>query len=378
MKQLVTMLFLFVGLYTAKGQISNISEEFLLPASLNDSSGAIFFNNTLITHNDSGGNNELYEIDLVSGLVTRTVAISGATNVDWEDITQDDSNIYIGDIGNNISGNRTDLKIYKISKNDYLNLDTVTAETISFSYSDQTDFTASSVNNTEWDAEALVSFDASNLILFSKNWVNGVTKGYLVSKTPGTYLLTPLATTLNHSDNDGLITGGTYNPLTAKLLLVGYSKILLPFVWECENFTGSDVFSGTNTQTSLLSAFNFEQTEAITFVNENNYYITSESFNLNGLSDSAKLISFSTNDVALSINTEYKTHDLALFPNPVNNFLHIKGSEIESVQVYDTKQVKLYDDNAFLIDTSQFSSGIYFVNVHFNNHTSVIKKIIKK
>lgn len=82
--------------------------------------------------------------------------------------------------------------------------------------------------------------------------------------------------------------------------------------------------------------------------------------------------------MALSINNEYKTHDLALFPNPVNNFLHIKVSEIESVQVYDSKQVKLYDDNAFLMDTSQFSSGIYFVNVQFNDHTAVIKKIIKK
>jgi hypothetical protein len=33
--------------------------------------------------------------------VLRTVAITNATNVDWEDIAQDASYIYIGDIGNN-------------------------------------------------------------------------------------------------------------------------------------------------------------------------------------------------------------------------------------------------------------------------------------
>ena len=371
MKQFITILFLLIGIFTAKAQITNISEVFALPLSLSESSGIIYFNNKLITHNDSGGNNALYEVDLTTGLVTRTVTILNTTNVDWEDITQDDTSIYIGDFGNNISGNRTDLKIYKISKSDYLSMDTVTAETISFSYSDQTDFTATST--TEWDAEALVSFDASNLIVFTKNWVNGITKGYLVSKTPGTYALTPLATSLNAN---GLITGGTYNPLSGKLFLVGYSSILQPFIWKCEDFTGNDIFSGTNTQTPLSSLL-FEQAEAITFTNENSYYITSETFN-HGISDYAKLISFSTNDMALSASSNLDQNQLELYPNPVEDFLHIKGTEIASVKVYDTKQVKLYEGHNFLIDMSKLSSGVYFINVHFNNHTSIIKKVIKK
>ena len=380
MKFAISISFFVFGLFGAFAQISNVQEEFPLPLSLNESSGIIYFNGKLITHNDSGGNNELYEVDLGTEAVTRTVTISGATNIDWEDITQDDTSIYIGDIGNNISGNRDDLKIYKISKTDYLSMDTVTAETIAFSYSDQTDLTATSANNTEWDAEALVSYDASNLIVFTKNWINGITKGYLISKTPGTHSLTPLTTTLN---SNGLITGGTYNPLSGKLFLVGYTAPVLPnplqpFVWKCEDFTGNDVFSGTNTQTSLSTPFNYEQTEAITYLDQDEYFITSEAFTVSILSDYAKLISFSTNDVALSMDDEYKTHDLSLFPNPVKDVLHIKGSEIASVQVYDTKQVKLYEGNNFLIDMSPLSSGIYFVNVRFNNHTSVIKKIIKK
>ena len=365
--------FFLLGMLNANAQISAATEKFALPESLSESSGVIYFNNKLVTHNDSGNNKELYEVDLVSGLVTRTITISNATNVDWEDITQDDTSIYIGDIGNNASGNRTDLKIYKISKSDYLSMNTVNAQTISFSYSDQTDFTAT--NETEWDAEALVSFDASNLILFTKDWINEITKAYLVSKTPGTYSLTPLATTLNAT---GLISGGTYNPLTGKLFLVGYTQALQPFVWESENFTGNDIFSGTNTQTSISSTFSFEQIEAITYTDENSYLVTSESFSVSIISDYAKVIEFSTDDMALSVNTIDNSHNLVLYPNPVSDLLHIKEGDFSLVEIYDTRLSLLYKGNTRSINMSRFNSGVYFVKVNLNDGSLLIKKIIKK
>ena len=167
--KVIIYVFIFVsGIITSAAQIVNPVEKFALPVNLSESSGAIFFNNRLVTHNDSGGENKLYELDTNSGLVTREITITNASNIDWEDITQDDSSIYNGDIGNNVSGNRTDLKIYKINKSDYLSSETVNAQTIAFSYSDQTDFTPKTANSTESDAEALVSFDATNLILFCK------------------------------------------------------------------------------------------------------------------------------------------------------------------------------------------------------------------
>lgn len=375
MKIIISISVFILGICNVAAQISAATEKFALPVGLNESSGVIYFNNKLITHNDSGGNNELYEVDLVSGLVTRTITISNATNVDWEDMTQDDTNIYIGDIGNNVSGNRKDLKIYKISKSDYLSMETITAETISYSYSDQIDFNPSGSNNTEWDAEALVSLDAATLIIFSKNWVNGITKGYLVSKIPGMYSLIPLETPLNSL---GLITGGTYNTSTAKLFLVGYTSTLSPFVWESEDFAGSDVFSGTNTRTSLPASFGLEQIEAITFVDETNYLITAEEFTFSIFSDYAKVIEFTTNDEALSLEKDKPNNAVVLSPNPVNDFLHIKSSEIVSIELYDMKQVKLYEGNNFMVNMSSLSSGIYFVNILFSDHSLVIKKIIKK
>jgi hypothetical protein len=293
------------GLST-KAQINTAEEKFALPDTLDESSGAIFFNGKLIAHNDSGGENKLFELDTISGSITRTVTISNATNVDWEDVTQDEDFIYVGDIGNN-NGNRTDLKIYKIDKSDYLNATTVTAQTIDFDYANQSDFT-SNPNNTEWDAEALISIDQNNLVLFSKNWVNNQSSAYLIPKSPGTYSISPMATTYN---SGGLITGGTYNTTTEKLFLVGYQPIsagfsaLEAFVSISENFTSDDIFSGTNTQ-FYLSAFGQEQAEAITYVNTNRYLITSESFSFTQLgftfSDYGKLIAF--NEIPLGGATQ--------------------------------------------------------------------------
>lgn len=376
MKTIVSILFFVLGGFGTYAQISNVSEEFLLPSSLTESSGAIFFNNKLITHNDSGGENKLYELDINTEQILRIVTITNATNLDWEDITQDATSIYVGDIGNN-NGNRTNLKIYKISKTDYLNSTSVTAEIINYSYSDQTNFT-SNPNNTIWDAEALVSFDENNLILFTKNWVNGITKGYVIPSIAGIYSITPLTSTL---ESGGLITGGTFNSLTGKLYLIGYNETLQPFVWVSYNFNSNDVFSGTNTQTQL-SSLALEQTEAIAFVDANSYLVTSESFSISAgaftVSDDAKLISFSTNDNTLSNNPINNLHDVVLYPNPASHILKVNSSNKFSIEIFDTKLTRLYTGNTPNIDVSSFSQGIYIVKIHLKPNRILIKKFIKK
>jgi len=66
-------------------------------------------------HNDGYGDNTLYRISN-SGVYTRSLVISNATNYDWEDITHDADRdyLYIGDFGNN-SCSRTNLRIYRIN-----------------------------------------------------------------------------------------------------------------------------------------------------------------------------------------------------------------------------------------------------------------------
>jgi hypothetical protein len=162
---------------------------------------------------------------------------------------------------------------------------------IKFIYADQTDFTPRPTT-TKWDAEALISFDENTLILFTKNWVDGVTKAYPIPKATGFYKAHPLPSTLQ---SKGRITGATYNPLTDKVYLVGYTPLMQAFVWVSSDFQGKDIFSGENTQT-IISQLGFDQVEAIASVGPNRYFMTSEAFGAPPLMNIAKLVSFTTAD----------------------------------------------------------------------------------
>lgn len=203
------LLAFFFITYHYSGFSQDLSKETNLNDAISETSGLIYVDDRLITHNDSGGLNALFEIDVNDGTVSRTVTIENAVNRDWEDICHDEGYIYIGDFGNN-NGNRTDLRIYKVKKTDYLGGNSVNAELIEFSYQDQNDFT-SSPNNTNFDAEALISF-GDDLYVFTKNWVDQRSNIYKVSKTPGEYV----AERIDEFDAKGLITGGTYNTQAKK------------------------------------------------------------------------------------------------------------------------------------------------------------------
>lgn len=239
MKNSLTFIFLFFGFLTVNSQTATEIVALQTP-DLDETSGLLFYNNTVITFNDSGGEANLYEVNTSTGNISRTVAITNATNVDWEDITQDASYIYIGDIGNN-NGSRTDLKIYKISKVDYDGADdTAVAEVIAYSYADQTDFTPSP-NNTNWDAEGLISY-GEKLLIFSKNWVNNMVNVYSIPKITGTH-----SALLESSYNtNGLITGAEISPNEDVIYLTGYSSSQAPFIYTIHGIpiNSFDIFSG--------------------------------------------------------------------------------------------------------------------------------------
>src|SRR5690606_7356900 len=209
-----------------------------LESTINESSGLLSLNGKLITHNDSGGEPRLYEIESLTGNVVRAVTILNAVNTDWEDIAADDTYIYIGDFGNN-NGTRTDLKVYRILQNDFFESvnDEATAEIISFHYSDQTDFTSSPFS-TNYDAEAFIAYQDS-LYIFTKNWSDNHTNVYALSKQPGNYALVRGASI----DVGGMITGADFNENFGKLILCGYT-LVSPFVFLFSAFPEGQFFEG--------------------------------------------------------------------------------------------------------------------------------------
>ena len=97
----------------------SLEEVVILDNIVNETSGLIFIGEELITHNDSGGENQLYKIDTLNGTTYENKIIPNSSNIDWEDLAKDYNYLYIADFGNNL-GNRVDLNIIKI--NIYINL----------------------------------------------------------------------------------------------------------------------------------------------------------------------------------------------------------------------------------------------------------------
>jgi hypothetical protein len=242
-----------------------------LDKKIKESSGLIYISGRLFTLNDSSGKAEVYEIDSY-GRVARIIKINGATNIDWEAITQDDSYIYIADIGNN-KGDRKDLKIYKIDKSDFMSKNIVDSEIIEIKYSDQDNFDYK-VFSTPYDAEAIMSYK-DKLYIFTKNWKNEVTKVYPVSKEPGSYTVDEFTS----YTYDFLVTDVTYHVKANKIILVGYGSQFMTIqkIVILDDFSGDDFFSGNIHQIEIKTdLLGFKQVESITNDSAEKIYLTSE------------------------------------------------------------------------------------------------------
>ena len=324
-KKISYILFFIFSLNSISQEFSLI-EKYELPTDINETSGLIFFNGKLITHNDSGDNAKLYEIDTVSGSISRSIAITNANNIDWEDISQDDTHIYIADIGNN-NGNRNDLKIYKILKSDYISSTNITAEVISFSYDDQSDFT-SQPNNTNFDAEAITIYQGQ-ILIFTKNWIDFKTNVYVVPTIVGNYS----AEKVSSYDPQGLITGVSYNAGTDGFLFCGYNNTLTPFLLYVDHNRPSslDLFGGNPTRIDLVGDIFLEQgsqIEGITFFEDSKYYISREFFSTNICAVTfefpQKLYEFyNPLDNLLSTTDDEFSKLIHVFPNPIEDYFEI-------------------------------------------------------
>lgn len=240
-----------------------------LGAELTETSGLCVWNQYLWTHNDNS-DNHLYGLDSISGSILTEYTLPGLENIDWEEISQDEAFLYIGDFGNNQNGNRTDLSIHRIGKQSLLN-GSPEIETIHFAYSNQYNFQPTGQNNTNFDCEAMV-VSTDSIYLFTKQWLNNQTSMYTLPKTPGSY-----TAKFRESLNVGfLVTGAVYFQDKRLIVLSGYSSLLQPYLCLLYDFREDHFFSG-NKRTLGLN-LPFHQVEGITGADGLNYYLSNERF----------------------------------------------------------------------------------------------------
>jgi hypothetical protein len=369
-------LLIFLKSFLGHSQISDFKEKFELPSAVEETSGLLFLDGKIITNNDGGDAANLYEIDSLTGNLLRTININNATNVDWEDLADDETYIYIGDFGNN-NGTRTDLKIYKILKSDFKNNTQVSSEIISFSYEDQTNFNSSNTHN--FDAEAFVIYEDS-ILIFTKNRGDFKTNVYKIPKTIGNHT----AVKVSSANVDGLITGATYN---GNFLLCGYDGYLTPFLVQIsyDRAPGDDIFSSGFTKEPLTTQLGTgSQVEAITSFKLGKYYISRESFSTSVAGTEftfpQKLYEFTdARDFSLSIDKN-NLENFKVYPNPTLNKLYLNSKKvIKKVSLFNIVGDKILSFNFDQkeINISNFSKGIYILRIQFKDHKSVVRKIIK-
>ncbi|MEO8515963.1 MAG: T9SS C-terminal target domain-containing protein [Flavobacterium sp.] len=234
---------------------------------MKETSGLIHWNNRLWTHNDDTDTN-LYALDTLTGTILETYELPNVTNTDWEELSQDDTYFYLGDFGNNASGNRKDLHILRIEKNTLLKRQPK-IDTIAFSYDNQHDFTKQRANTTDFDCEAFVVTQDS-LYLFTKEWHTQQTSIYTLPKVPGNYKVYKKES----YDVKGLITGAAYLESKKIIALCGYTKTGRPFLYLLSDFKGYNFFSGTKRRLKLQSRFC--QIEGIATIDGTHFYLTNE------------------------------------------------------------------------------------------------------
>jgi hypothetical protein len=243
-----------------------------LPECLAEISGIQYINDsTLIAHNDGGNESALYVLNF-KGELKKKVIIKNIKNSDWEDITYNGDYIFIGDIGNN-TNKRNKLKIYRVAIEDVLSKDSIVAQTMSFSYAEQTSYPPAK-KELNFDAECLL-YAEGFLWIFSKNRTepfDGISNVYKFKFENNADIVLKKEYSISVGKSGWLhdsFTGGDY--AFGYFYLITYNRILK---YELEN--------GKFNLIKEQKFGEYNQKEAITVIKENDLLVANEKQKLLG------------------------------------------------------------------------------------------------
>ncbi len=342
--------------------------EIRLPDKLVETSGLIYWDQHIWTHNDNSDVN-IYQIDTISGNILQSLSLPGVVNTDWEEISQDSAYLYIGDFGNNSGGNREDLNIIRVNKNSLLK-GTPLIEKIEFSWSDQI-IGRKAFADTDYDCEAFIVTEDS-IYLFTKQWISKKTSLYSLPKTPGVHVAKLKAT----YNVEGLVTGAVLVDSKKLIALCGYSTALEPFILLLYDFKDQNFF-GANKRKIWIKAAN-HQIEGITTANGLRYYVSNEYLSLGpfiNIPQKLQIIdlhSYLDNYFnSLTSDTNNLTmNDYIIYPNPADDYISLKSNSVNMRSDYHLLDLSgrvirtgFFSGDEPDISVSGLTAGIYFLKI---------------
>jgi hypothetical protein len=222
--------------------------------------------------NDGDNSAQIHQIQS-DGKVSKSIRITNAKNLDWEDMTQDDfGHFFIGDFGNN-DNIRKWLTIYKIENPIDIKGSETQAEIIKFTFPEQLNFPPKA-SEKNFDLEAFV-FYKRKLYLFSKNRTepfDGDTNLYKIGDHADNYQARFISNFNTCTTHEKLcwITSAALSPDRTRLVLLDSERL-----WLFENWQDDDFFSGDAYKIDLGIV---TQKEAVTFSDNNTVIFTDEEF----------------------------------------------------------------------------------------------------
>lgn len=347
------------------------SEITLLSTVLNENSGLFFRNDTIWTHNDSGNSSTLFALDTF-GTLLRQVVVANATNADWEAITFAGNYGYVGDFGNNV-GTRTNLKLYRFAISDLQN-DTISVDSISFVYANQTSFTSNAQTN--FDAEAFIVIN-DTVHVFTKNWGNQFTNHFIFPAQIGLQS----AQLIDSFFVDGLITDAAFDSVNGTIVLLGYRSIMSSlyesFLWVLfDNQHG--VFSGNKRKISIGNMFAVGQTEGLTFKNAQELYLSSEQIQSGFIVIPPRLFQLNISQIfSQTANIPQNLIKISVYPNPATNEIHVEqlqkplSFQLKNAAGQDVLSGEVTPDHP-IISVDKKQRGVYFLTLENKEFVRVV------
>lgn len=366
---------------------SELIYQFDIEDELEETSGLIYYDGGVWSINDSGNDAILYMIEPASKAIVREIHIMNASNVDWEDLAQDDDYIYIGDFGDNM-GTRDNLRVLKLAKSNISDqaYQEVTVDFITFHYKNRPDNITGKHN---YDCEAFTSC-GDYLYLFSKNRLDYKTICYRLPKNPGDYSLEAK----DSFNVNGLVTGADYSEKNKELALIGYGKnYVVPFACFFYEFNNDDFFSGEYARVGFVYN-HYLQTEGICYKDDREVYISCEGSDLTP----PALFTFNTAPYVITglgeVQTEDNLQHLKVFPNPCdqlqNNEVKVDFTALPvddyTFSLYDTSGNELFfqkyrfknnkEKFRLYFDVTTLEAGVYFIHASSKSFRASEKLII--
>lgn len=263
-----------------EGHDCQYPETFILPQTVveiedvPETSGLIFIEGRPYTHDDSGGEPQLYRVSLEDGGTEQILRLKDLTRDsigDWEALCQNEQYIFIGDFGNN-NGTRKDLRIYMVDKaqlNDVDDTIMLDYDIINFYYPEQQDFSSRQDHN--FDCEGYIAYEDS-LYMFMKHRGDLNSSLYRLPINTQDTIAAEKVLTFN---TGGQVTGASYNPEKNVVALIGYINLAKPFVYLLWDFNGRNFYEGYVRRFNLPEGIT-GQAEAIAYLSDGQVYISNE------------------------------------------------------------------------------------------------------